>query len=422
MLAGGLRAGGAMLSWNSLGRKSLASRKVYLEVDGRRFGLPAGESTVGRSRSCTVMLTDRSVSRTHAMVAVYPDRVTLQDLNSSNGTFVNGHRLLGETELLDGDRVLLGKTELRLAWQEAEAGEPAVAAEAAAGESESPLTRSEALSAGEVLAVGEVLAADASGFWETTGPGLTASGPGAGAPRPGDGQDPGGGMAAEPAAEPEIPAVRSPHFPGDTAAAGASALIGPSASLPETAEPAAEPEIPAVPAPTVASTAPPAAAGGTEVLPSIDSLDGTFAAGPGEGEEEARPVEAAAGLWPRLAAALFDVLWMGLLGLTATFLAGGPQDPGGRAAGAATFLALGAAVSVFGWSVYGTTPGKRLLGLYVCRDGGWVGLSPGRALLRLLGYLASALTLGAGFLMVAFSPARRGLHDRLAGSHVVRRL
>jgi uncharacterized RDD family membrane protein YckC len=40
-----------------------------------------------------------------------------------------------------------------------------------------------------------------------------------------------------------------------------------------------------------------------------------------------------------------------------------------------------------------------------------------RALLRVFGYVLSAATLGAGFLMIAFSG--RGLHDRIAGTRVV---
>ena len=50
-------------------------------------------------------------------------------------------------------------------------------------------------------------------------------------------------------------------------------------------------------------------------------------------------------------------------------------------------------------------------------DGGGP-LGPGRAALRFLGYLLSAASLGVGFLMIAFTGS--GLHDRIAGTRVVR--
>ena len=67
------------------------------------------------------------------------------------------------------------------------------------------------------------------------------------------------------------------------------------------------------------------------------------------------------------------------------------------------------------WTVTGQTPGMALFGLRVLRaDGRPVGL--GVALRRMLGYVACIFTFGIGFLMVAASSQRRGLHDRIAGT------
>ncbi|HTP25298.1 MAG TPA: RDD family protein, partial [Anaeromyxobacteraceae bacterium] len=67
----------------------------------------------------------------------------------------------------------------------------------------------------------------------------------------------------------------------------------------------------------------------------------------------------------------------------------------------------------------GQTPGKMLLGLKVVRtDGEAVGF--GRALVRWLGQCLSLLLLGLGFLMVAFSGRKQGLHDKIAGTYVIR--
>lgn len=67
----------------------------------------------------------------------------------------------------------------------------------------------------------------------------------------------------------------------------------------------------------------------------------------------------------------------------------------------------------------GQTPGKMLLGLKIIRiTGEEVGY--GRALVRWIGQCLGLLPLGFGFLMVAFSRQKQALHDKLAGTYVVR--
>ena len=70
------------------------------------------------------------------------------------------------------------------------------------------------------------------------------------------------------------------------------------------------------------------------------------------------------------------------------------------------------------WTLAGQTIGKWLFGVrVVADDGGPVSL--GAALLRVLGYLLSALPLYAGFLWIVVDPGRRAWHDRLARTRVV---
>lgn len=79
-----------------------------------------------------------------------------------------------------------------------------------------------------------------------------------------------------------------------------------------------------------------------------------------------------------------------------------------------------AAYHTAGVSVFSTTVGKRALGLYVLRqDGSRVG--PLRAFVRYAAYIPSSLFLGAGFLMIGFSSDKRGLHDRICGTVVVKK-
>ena len=75
------------------------------------------------------------------------------------------------------------------------------------------------------------------------------------------------------------------------------------------------------------------------------------------------------------------------------------------------------AIGIATWS---TTIGKRICGLYVvCSDGSKVGF--GRAAARYLCYFISFLTIGIGFLMIAFREDKRGLHDLICGTMVVKR-
>jgi len=67
----------------------------------------------------------------------------------------------------------------------------------------------------------------------------------------------------------------------------------------------------------------------------------------------------------------------------------------------------------------GQTPGKRLVGVRVVT---WYGEPPtlARSLLRTIGYLVSAALLWLGFIWIGFDREKRGLHDWIAGTYVVR--
>lgn len=82
-----------------------------------RLALPARAAvTLGRSKTCDCVLADPSVSRTHASIARLREGTwLLRDLRSTNGTRVNGSRLVEETEVRVGDRVSFGDASYRLA-------------------------------------------------------------------------------------------------------------------------------------------------------------------------------------------------------------------------------------------------------------------------------------------------------------------
>lgn len=84
-------------------------------VTGDRLDLRAGESyTIGRSSECDIPLADTASSREHARIEMGRRDwdATLVDLDSRNGTYVNGHPLDGPRELGHGDRLRIGTTSL----------------------------------------------------------------------------------------------------------------------------------------------------------------------------------------------------------------------------------------------------------------------------------------------------------------------
>jgi len=64
-----------------------------LQCESRSFPLPNGAHVVGRGHDATVVLMNRMVSRLHARITVDGEDVWIEDLDSTNGTFVNGNRI-----------------------------------------------------------------------------------------------------------------------------------------------------------------------------------------------------------------------------------------------------------------------------------------------------------------------------------------
>jgi diguanylate cyclase (GGDEF)-like protein len=81
----------------------------YGEDLGKRYFLEHNEQIIGRSDSANIQVEQESVSRQHARVTVREGQSRMVDLDSTNGTFVNDHRI-EETELQDGDLIRVGQT------------------------------------------------------------------------------------------------------------------------------------------------------------------------------------------------------------------------------------------------------------------------------------------------------------------------
>ncbi|HEX3159812.1 MAG TPA: adenylate/guanylate cyclase domain-containing protein [Gemmatimonadaceae bacterium] len=83
-----------------------------------RFELPAGRTVVlGRAAGCDVPIFDPTISRRHAEVSAGPDGVQVHDLDSSNGTYVNGARVTHAVAHV-GDSVTFGRLAFDVALTE----------------------------------------------------------------------------------------------------------------------------------------------------------------------------------------------------------------------------------------------------------------------------------------------------------------
>jgi pSer/pThr/pTyr-binding forkhead associated (FHA) protein len=80
--------------------------------------LHEGVTVVGRGEDCAFSLDDPSVSRAHARLSIENGALSITDLRSSNGTFVNGERLAHTSPLRSGDVIALGDTMLKVAASE----------------------------------------------------------------------------------------------------------------------------------------------------------------------------------------------------------------------------------------------------------------------------------------------------------------
>lgn len=77
--------------------------------------LADGVTVIGRHDDCLIRIKSSQVSRRHCEIFEVADKLTLRDLGSSNGTFVNGKKVSGQQALKHGDELTVGAVTLRVA-------------------------------------------------------------------------------------------------------------------------------------------------------------------------------------------------------------------------------------------------------------------------------------------------------------------
>ena len=383
------------------------------------------------------------------LITVKPGELWARDLQSSNGTYLNGERMTTERRLHDGDRITIGETDLvaHVTAPTLEEGAPEVGAQEVGATVRLDTASLECAACGAELPLHaefcghcghRVGAAVAAAAGEIEAPPAAIFDP---APPP------------PPASAPALPPT--PYVPPP--------LVAPPGPPPM---PAAREASPAPPPPSPAPSPfarEPLATSGAEILPPIADhvFQGSAPPVPLRGRSEdagahrpaldptprpmaladlplpppasaaaaTAPVMAAipaaalrpAGFWIRVAANLIDAIWISAVLFAATLPFGGPQSATGSVVISLLSPLLGIVVPILCWGIFGATPGKALLGLRVIGGKRRRGLGIPLAFLRLCGVMVSVVLFGLGFLMVAFTRDKRGLHDHLAGTAVIRR-
>ncbi len=92
-------------------------------LEGKSFDLIEERITIGRALDNMIRVDDGTVSHHHAMMALESGEYKLRDLNSTNGTRVNGLRIV-ETAIHNGDLVRVGSVEMRYEADVRKASQP----------------------------------------------------------------------------------------------------------------------------------------------------------------------------------------------------------------------------------------------------------------------------------------------------------
>ena len=99
---------------------SASPEHPIIDVDGDKWLLTEPITVIGRGSEADIVVSDSGVSRRHLELRITPTGVIATDLGSTNGTFVEGHRIDAAT-LLDGNQIVIGRTKI-LFWTHPDQG------------------------------------------------------------------------------------------------------------------------------------------------------------------------------------------------------------------------------------------------------------------------------------------------------------
>jgi pSer/pThr/pTyr-binding forkhead associated (FHA) protein len=94
--------------------ETAGKKRFWLEHGAQNIELRPGTLSLGRSSACNIVLDDNLVSRKHAEIVVTDTAVSVRDLGSVNGVYVNSRRINESQSARDGDRIQIGQHEFKL--------------------------------------------------------------------------------------------------------------------------------------------------------------------------------------------------------------------------------------------------------------------------------------------------------------------
>jgi pSer/pThr/pTyr-binding forkhead associated (FHA) protein len=92
----------------------LSVQKIFSLVEpstSASIVLQSGDNAIGRSEFCGLRLNSSLISRIHAVLSVFNNKIVVRDCNSTHGTFLNGNRITGIHMLKNGDRIRFAHVE-----------------------------------------------------------------------------------------------------------------------------------------------------------------------------------------------------------------------------------------------------------------------------------------------------------------------
>lgn len=87
-------------------------RQPVLDIAGQRYALNHASIVLGRSAEADIPIDDPGVSRRHLKIEQRGTTTWAVDMGSTNGSFVNGRKIVGETQLNDGSTISMGQSRI----------------------------------------------------------------------------------------------------------------------------------------------------------------------------------------------------------------------------------------------------------------------------------------------------------------------
>lgn len=104
--------------------KTPSGKKIIIFTEDKNGTVSKTEYTIvgsaifGRSEYCDIVIDDSKLSRQHFSIGIDGDKMCIQDLGSSNGTYVNGNRIDNIQVLHSGDKIFAGQSVITIEFQE----------------------------------------------------------------------------------------------------------------------------------------------------------------------------------------------------------------------------------------------------------------------------------------------------------------